>query len=65
MKISVNIINSRGIQYQPRRGSRYPARHITDDIALLSDSLDNAQALLSALEWQQIALPIWRIYNRE
>ena len=41
--------------YQPRRSSLYPALHITDtdfadDIALLSDNLANAQALLSALE---------------
>ena len=41
--------------YRPRRSSRHPDLFITDadfadDIALLSDSLTNAQALLSALE---------------
>ena len=44
-----------GLLYQPRRSSRYPDLFITDadfadDISLLSDSLTNAQALLSALE---------------
>ena len=44
-----------GLLYQPRGNSRYPALHITyadfaDDIALLSDNLSNAHALLSALE---------------
>ena len=41
--------------YQPRGSSRHPDLFITDadfvgDIALLSDSLTNAQALLSAFE---------------
>ena len=55
MRTSVDTINEKGLQYQPRRSSRYPSLHITDadfadDIALLSDSLENAQALLSSLE---------------
>ena len=55
MRISVDTINEKGLQYQPRRSTRHPALHITDadfadDIALLSDSLANAQALLSSLE---------------
>ena len=55
MRTSVDTINEKGFQYQPRRGSRHPALHITDadfadDIALLSDNLENAQVLLSLLE---------------
>ena len=55
MRTSIDTINGKGLQYQPRRSSRYPALHITDadfadDIALLSDSLTNAQTLLSSLE---------------
>ena len=55
MRTSVDTINEKGFQYQPRRSSRHPALHITDadfadDIALLSDSLENAQVLLSSLE---------------
>ena len=55
MRTSVDTINEKGFQYQPRRSSRHQALHITDadfadDIALLSDSLENAQVLLSSLE---------------
>ena len=55
MRVSVDRIKECGLLYQPRKSSRYPALHITDadfadDIALLSDNLTNAQALLSALE---------------
>ena len=55
MRVSVNTMKENGLLYQPRRSSRYPALLITDanfadDIALLSDNLANAQALLSALE---------------
>ena len=55
MCISVDQTKEKGLLYQPRKSSRYPALHITDadfadDIALLSDNLTNAQALLSALE---------------
>jgi len=52
MRISIDTINTRGLEYQPKKSSRYPARRITvadfaDDIALLSESRANAQALLS------------------
>ena len=55
MRVSVDTMKENGLLYQPRRSSRYPALHITDadfadDIALLSDNLANAQALLSSLE---------------
>ena len=55
MHISVDTMKENGLLYQPRRSSRHTDLFITDadfadDIALLSDSLTNAQALLSALE---------------
>ena len=55
MRVSLDRIKECGLLYQPRKSARYPALHITDadfadDIALLSDNLTNAQALLSALE---------------
>ena len=55
MRISVDSIKEKGLMYQPRKSSRYPALHITDadfadDIALLSDNLQGAQSLLSSLE---------------
>ena len=55
MRVSVDTMKENGLVYQPRRSSHYPALHITDadfagDIALLSDNLINAQALLSAFE---------------
>ena len=55
MRVSVDTMKENRLLYQQRRSSRYPALHITDadfadDIALLSDNLANAQALLSALE---------------
>lgn len=55
MRISVDTMKENGLLYRPRKSSRHPDLFITDadfadDIALLSDSLTNAQALLSALE---------------
>ena len=55
MRISVDTMKENGMLYQPRTSSRHPDLFITDadfadDIALLSDSLTNAQALQSALE---------------
>ena len=55
MHISVDSIKEKGLMYQPRKSSRYPALHITDadfadDIALLSDNLQGTQSLLSSLE---------------
>ena len=55
MRISVDTMKENGLMYQPRKSSRYPSLHVTDadfadDIALLSDNLINAQALLSALK---------------
>ena len=55
MRVSVDSIPENGLLYQPRKSSRYPALYVTDadfadDIALLSDNLQGAQALLSSLE---------------
>ena len=51
MRVSVDRIKECGLLYQPRKSSCYPALHITDadfadDIALLSDNLTDAQALI-------------------
>ena len=53
--ISLDKINSNGITIQPRTSSRNPSKHLTDldfadDIALLADSLGNAQNLLLSLQ---------------
>ena len=51
--MSVDKINSSGLEMQPRRSSRNPAVYLTDtadDIALISGSLINAQNLLLSLE---------------
>ena len=55
LRMSVDNISSKGLEITPRRSSRYPAKHLTDtdfadDIALISESLANAQSLLNALE---------------
>ena len=55
MRMSVDNINENGFQIHPRKSSRHPAVFITDldfadDIALISNSLENAQALLQSLE---------------
>ena len=55
LRMSVDQIPDKGLEVQPRRSSRYPARHLTDadfadDLALISGSLANAQSLLSSLE---------------
>ena len=53
--MSVDTINDKGYQLNPKRSSRYPAKYLTDtdfaeDIALICQSLENAQALLQSLE---------------
>ena len=55
LRISVDKINDNGLEIQPRRSSRYPAVYLTDtdfadDIALISESLANAQNFLQSLE---------------
>ena len=55
LRMSVDTIDSKGFQIKPKRSSRYPAEYLTDtdfadDIALISNSLANAQSLLQSLE---------------
>lgn len=55
MRLSVDTISEKGLEYQPRRSTRHPALHVTDadfadDIALIAGSLSDAQALLSSIE---------------
>ena len=53
--MSVDQITDKGLEIQPRRSSRHPARHLTDtdfadDLVLISGTLANAQSLLTSLE---------------
>jgi hypothetical protein len=55
LRMSVDKINHKGFQLYPRRSSRNPAVYLTDadfadDIGLVSSCLEDAQALLHALE---------------
>ena len=55
LRISVDKINENGFQLHPRRSSHNPAVYLTDtdfadEIALISNCLKNAQALLHSLE---------------
>ena len=53
--MSVDKISTKGYELRARQSSRHPAVHLTDtdfadNIALISQSLENAQALLQSLE---------------
>ena len=55
LRTSVDTIHTKGYELKPRQSSRHPAVHLTDtdfadDIALISQSLENAQSLLQSLE---------------
>ena len=55
LRNSLDLNNSNGLQLHPRRSSRNPAVYLTDadfadDIALISNSVENAQKLLNSLE---------------
>ena len=55
LRMSVDTIKNKGYEIEPRRSTRHPAKHLTDtdfadDIALISESLVNAQSLLQSLE---------------
>ena len=55
LRMSVDTIKNKGFEIKPRKSSRYPAEYLTDtdfadDIALISESLVNAQSLLQSLE---------------
>ena len=53
--MSLDTISDKGFEIKPRQSSRHPAKYLTDtdfadDIALISNSLVNAQCLLQSLE---------------
>ena len=53
--MSIHKIHTNGYELKPRQGSRHPAKFLTDadfadDIALISQSLASAQALIQSLE---------------
>ena len=55
LRKSLDLNNTKGFQLHPRKSSRHPAVHLTDadfadDIALISNSIENAQTLLNSLE---------------
>ena len=55
LRMSVDTIKNKGFEVKPRKSSRHPAEYLTDtdfadDIALISESLVNAQSLLQSLE---------------
>ena len=55
LRMSIDTISSKGYEIKPRRITRHPAQYITDtdfadEIALISESLVNAQSLLQSLE---------------
>ena len=55
LRMSLDTISDKGLEIKPRRSSRHPAKYLTDtdfadDIALISNSLVNAQCLLQSLE---------------
>ena len=55
LRLSLDTINDKGLQIHPRCSRRQPAMHITDldfadDIALVSDPVTNAEALLHSVE---------------
>ena len=55
LRMSLDTISDKGLEIKPRQSSRHPAKYLTDtdfadDIALISNSLVNAQCLLQSLE---------------
>ena len=53
--LSLDNLNDRGLQIQPRRSRRHPAQHLTDldfadDLALITEQVEDAEALLQSLE---------------
>ena len=55
LRISLDPINNHGLTLQERKSTCHPSKHITDldyadDIALLSDQVNNAEILLQSLE---------------
>ena len=69
LRLSLGTINDKGLQVHPRRSRRQPATHITDldfadDIALVSDLVTNAEALLHSVEDAPSRTPLQRNQNR-
>ena len=55
LRLSLDNLNDRGLQIQPRRSRRHPAHHLTDldfadDLALTTELVEDAEALLQSLE---------------
>ena len=55
LRHSLDLNNTKGFQLQSRKSSRHPAIHLTDadfadDIALISNTISDAQTLLNSLE---------------
>ena len=55
LRISLDSKNSLGLLLSSRQGSRHPAQYLTDldfadDLALISESISNAETLLQSLE---------------
>ena len=55
LRLSLDSMQEKGIEIQPRRSRRYPAEHLTDldfadDLALFSQSVKDAESLLHSLE---------------
>ena len=55
LRLSLSNLNDRGLQIQPRRSQRYRAQHLTDldfadDLALITELVEDAEALLQSLE---------------
>ena len=55
LRMSIDTISSKGYELTTRRSTRHPAQYLidtdfADEIALISESLVNAQCLLQSLE---------------
>ena len=55
LRLSLDNIPEKGLMTTPRRSSRHPAKYLTDldfahDLALISESISNAESLLQSLE---------------
>ena len=55
LRLSLDSINDKGMQIHPRWSQRHPARFLTDldfadDLALVSEIVENAESLLQSLE---------------
>ena len=55
LRKSLDLNNTKGLQLHPRKSSRHPAVHLTDadfadDIALISNCIENVHTLLNSLE---------------